>query len=317
MRNRYTAHLACVGGCLDYLGVPASDAWLWGGTGHAFVLNIHKTLCPSGPTAWVSRQLFELANGLGYDVRGVFAQEAVGAEAYAAKQREAWDFCRAALGRGVPCYGWEVRPFIPDYFVITGYDDIGYYYGGYWGDAGGGPAPWDKLGTHDVHMIEVYSVEPCPPATPAEVLRAALSAAVDLAERPNGRIFPDYATGPAGFDLWADGLESGLAAYECSVYNAQVWGECRALAAEFLGEARERVAPSAGLDGALAAAQAAFGEVAGYIADLLALHPERPRAEQDWKLTLTSAEGARLMRAASVAEGRGLAALKNVLAAMG
>ena len=191
MRNRYTAHLACVGGCLDYLGLPVSDAWLWGGTGHAFVLNIHKTLCPSGPTAWMSRQLFELANGLGYDIKGVFAQEWVNAEAYAAKQREAWDFARAALDRGLPCYGWEVRPYIPDYFVIPGYDEVGYYYGGYWGDAGGGPTPWETLGTHDVHMVEVYSVEPHPPAAPAQVLRAALTAAVDLAERPNGRIFPD------------------------------------------------------------------------------------------------------------------------------
>jgi hypothetical protein len=319
MRNRYTAHLACIGGCLDYLGLPASDAWLWGGTGHAFVLNIHKTLCPSGPTAWVSRQLFELANGLGYDIKGVFAQEWVNAEAYAAKQREAWDFARVALDRGLPCYGWEVRPYIPDYFVIPGYDEVGYYYGGYWGDAGGGPTPWETLGTHDVHMIEVYSVEPHPPVAPAQVVRAALTAAVDLAERRNGRILPEYATGPAGFALWAESLESGLAAYEGSVYNAQVWGECRALAVGFLREAREKLAPTVGspLDIGLAQAELAYSEVSLAIASLLALHPERPRAEQDWKLTLTSAEGARLMRSAADAEARALAGLKAVLAALG
>lgn len=31
-------HIACLKGCLDYLG----DSWLCGGTGHAFVINIHK-----------------------------------------------------------------------------------------------------------------------------------------------------------------------------------------------------------------------------------------------------------------------------------
>jgi hypothetical protein len=48
---RWVAHLGAVKGCLNYLGIEMSDAWLYGGTGHAFVLNVHEGLCPSGPTA--------------------------------------------------------------------------------------------------------------------------------------------------------------------------------------------------------------------------------------------------------------------------
>jgi hypothetical protein len=30
---RWVSHLGCVKGCLDYLGLDISDAWLFGGTG--------------------------------------------------------------------------------------------------------------------------------------------------------------------------------------------------------------------------------------------------------------------------------------------
>jgi hypothetical protein len=42
-RNRWTTHLSCIKGCLDYLSLDVSDAWLFGVTGHAFILNISET----------------------------------------------------------------------------------------------------------------------------------------------------------------------------------------------------------------------------------------------------------------------------------
>ncbi len=41
-RPRYTSHLGCIKGCLNYLNLDVSDAWLFGATGHAFVINICK-----------------------------------------------------------------------------------------------------------------------------------------------------------------------------------------------------------------------------------------------------------------------------------
>jgi len=37
---RNVTHLGCIKGCLDYLGMDVSEPWLYGGTGHAFVINI-------------------------------------------------------------------------------------------------------------------------------------------------------------------------------------------------------------------------------------------------------------------------------------
>lgn len=37
---RMISHLGCIKGCLDYLEMDVSDAWLYGATGHAFIINI-------------------------------------------------------------------------------------------------------------------------------------------------------------------------------------------------------------------------------------------------------------------------------------
>lgn len=67
----HITHLSCVKSCLDYLGAGISHAWLYGGTGHAFILNYGKNACPSGPTAWDTSMLYELAPHLGYRVEGI------------------------------------------------------------------------------------------------------------------------------------------------------------------------------------------------------------------------------------------------------
>jgi|GEM_PF-5856733 len=61
---RWASHMGCIQGCLNYLGVETSEAWLHGATGHACVLNISPGLCPSGPTeaqspgkTWAPRRL--------------------------------------------------------------------------------------------------------------------------------------------------------------------------------------------------------------------------------------------------------------------
>jgi len=43
-RPRWISHLGCIKGCLEYLGVDVSDAWLFGATGHAFVINLHDVV---------------------------------------------------------------------------------------------------------------------------------------------------------------------------------------------------------------------------------------------------------------------------------
>ena len=305
-RPAFITYLGCVKSCLDFLGIDISRPELYGGTGHAYVINIHEQTCPSGPTAWKCPMLYELAPNLGYEVRGVFAWKAAADPTFTAAQRQAWDFVRAEIAAGHPCFGWQLR--IPDYYLITGYDDVGYYYAGWLAEEGAGPLPWDQLGTWDVTMVNVNAVAPAQPAAPEQALHDAFAAALKHAFAPGDWINPHYASGPAAFDLWESALESGRAWRDGHTYNAQAWGECRAMAVEHLLGTSKHLPALAPL---LHATATHYALVRDRLADLVVLHPPRPDA--DWRQEFASAEAAALVRQAGEAERRGLAGLEAIV----
>ncbi len=290
---------------MRYLGADVSDGWLYGGTGHAFINNIHSTLCRSGPTAWRTAMLHHLGANLGYRTRGVFGWKHELDDGFRAKQRDAYEFVRDAIDAGLPCYGWQLE--IPDFYVICGYDDAGYYYSGY-GQPVTGPLAWDKLGDWGVALIEVYRLELSTPVADREVVKRAIDAVLEVAHTAARLASPGYTAGPEGFEVWARALESGTASHHGHIYNAQAWGECRRHGVEFLKEARGRIAGVC--DGAFDDAVAAYSQSRDALAQMVALHPPSP--ELDLAVGLESAEAAVLARAAGAAEGEGLAALRAI-----
>jgi len=308
-KRRWVTHLGCIKGCLDYLGVDISWPWLYGGTGHAFVINIHKVVCPSGPTAWHTEMLFRLAPNLGYKAAGVFAYKS--ASDFAAKQEEAWALVRESLDNNIPCYGWELA--FAEYYVIYGYDDVGYYYSGAGCDEGAGPKPWQEVGDSEIGVLEMYNVEPCEPVADAELVKQALAFALEHAESPEKWIYPNYRSGPPGFDLWAEALENGTANRFGQGYNGAVWAECRAEAVDFLKEAKVRLAGQADLlfDEAIEH----YSLVHAKLKALAELHPFVMRGSEEDE-ELTSPEGAALVREAATAERKGLAVLETLLTAI-
>jgi hypothetical protein len=234
---RWVSHLGCIKGCLDYLGLDVSDAWLFGATGHAFVLNVHEELCPSGPTAWNTEMLFKLGKNIGYQIDGVFGMKT--AADFAEKQKLAWEHAKSAMDQGLPCYGWELD--VPEYYVVYGYDDTGYYFFGPGCDDGKGPKPWQELGDTGIGVIEMYSVKPGQAADDAQTVKEALAFALEHAASPSRWIFPKYKAGLAGYDNWIRALESSAADGFGMAYNTAVWAECRGYAVLFLQEAKERL----------------------------------------------------------------------------
>ncbi|NPV08609.1 MAG: hypothetical protein HPY83_11705 [Anaerolineae bacterium] len=307
--TQFITHLGCIKACLDYLGVQVPLAWLYGGTGHAFINNIHRDLCPSGPTAWRTIMLSQLAPNLGYRTPCVFGWRDELGESFRDKQREAYDFTRTAIDSGIPCFGWQLE--VPDFYVICGYDEVGYYFSGY-GELGKGPLPWDCLGGWDVALIEVYRVELGPPAPDDRVVKEGIEAALRFAEGPEDWVFPGYTAGPAGFERWAEALQSGRASRDGHTYNAQCWGECRSLAVEFLAAAKECLPGRC--DRAFDDARAAYTRSRDALAAMVALHP--PRQAMDFSTPLQSDEAAGLAREVAAAERDGLACLARIATAL-
>src|SRR5437762_12800203 len=52
MRPFQTTLMGAAQGVLDYYGSPITAPFLFGASGHAFLINIHPELCPSGPYCW-------------------------------------------------------------------------------------------------------------------------------------------------------------------------------------------------------------------------------------------------------------------------
>jgi len=232
----WVSHLGCVKGCLEYLGIDVSDAWLFGATGHAFIINIYEVVCPSGPTAWNTEMLFKLGKNVGYTIDGVFSHKS--AADFAEKRRLAWQKTRQAIDEGLPCYGWELD--IAEYHVVYGYDEEGYYYRDF-DNSGKGPKPWRDLGGTEIGMVEMYIVKPAEASDDTTTVKEAFRFVLEHSKSPSKWIFPKYKAGFEGFDNWISALQTGNANGFGVAYNAVVWSECRGFAVRFLEEAKERL----------------------------------------------------------------------------
>jgi hypothetical protein len=313
--NLYDEHMGCIKGCLDFLGCDISLPWLYGGTAHAFMLNMNDTVFVDCAMAWKTETLFGLYPNLGFKREGLVYGPAMddpsSAEIFRRKQGEAWDFVRTSIDRGVPCYGWELS-YIPSYYIITGYDALGYYYAA-WNE--GGPCPWDQMGTFDVCMVVVHSIERCPPATDEVVVKTALAEVLRYIDQPDGWASTSrYRTGLPAYSMWAEALENGRAIRDGHAYINHFWLECREMATAFLREAKDRLPGRC--DAAFDEAAGQYAAVCQALRALLERFPERPDNQLDWSTPFQSSAGAELVRAAEQAERRGVAALRQILTAL-
>ena len=307
----WVSHLGCIKGCIEYLNMEVTDAWLFGATGHAFIINMHEVVCPSGPTAWCTEELFELGKNVGYVVDGICTFKSQ--EDFAEKQRLAWENTKQAIDEGIPCYGWELE--IPEFYVVYGYDDKGYYFSGPRCDAGKGPKPWKELGETGIGVLEMYRVKPGTPSDDVTAITDAFGFVLEHCKSPEKWIFPKYKAGLAGYDSWLGALEDGSAHPFGMAYNAQCWNECRQCAVAFLREAKER------LDGSLASqfdeAISRCETVAQNLKKVAELFPFKgPGVEPEPPDDATRTQGLESLRAARSAEEQGLEALKALASAL-
>ena len=304
----WVSHLGSIKGCLDYLGVDVSEAWLYGGTGHAFVINVSRDSCPSGPTAWVTERLFALGRNLGYTIDGVFANKRI--PDFQEKKKNAWEHVKESIDEGIPCYGWELD--MAEFQIIYGYDDVGYYFKGPGSEEGKGPRPWETLGETEIGIIEIYSVRPGTTAPPEQTVKEALEFALEHAKGPEKWIFPNYKSGLAGYDIWIDGIEDGVASRDGLGYNTSVWHACRRNAVDFLKEAKTRLD---GMASELGEAIEHYSTVESYLRKATELHPFV--WPPDFEVILEDVEKrnkiAGYLRKAREAERSGLEALTKIV----
>lgn len=309
---RWMSEMGCLLGCLNYLPVDASCAWVYGVSGVAFTMNIHGTLCPSGPTAWDKGRVYALVKNLGCRLEGVVASKSD--RDIDEKRRQAWELIKAAIDDNVPCYGWELD--VPEYYVIKGYSKEGYVFNGC--TKADEVKPWRSLADSGIGMLDVLIVRKSVPPDDKTAVREALSFAIEYSRTGGSFSSKEYEGGLGAYDLWMESLGANKADASGAAYNAQVWAECREAAPVFLEEAKARLGKELGpvFDEAIGH----YRVTAARMTELAKTFPFRGVSEEDMKRNFLDgarrARAAELLSEAKTAEEEGLVALERLVAAL-
>jgi transcriptional regulator with XRE-family HTH domain len=294
----------CVKSCLRYLGISISDAWVSGG--YAFILNISRNVTMAGPESWPDMGAIDR---LTEDYGGIHEriQSCRGDSEFREIQAMAWAKTRLAIDKGLPCFGWELdRPY---WYIINGYDDIGYHFSGPGAEGGTGPKPWHELGDSEWGVLEVHIVRPGHIADNLKTIRDVFTLAIEHAgRRPSGPL--DDLTGTEGYEHWIEAISSRTADSLGLAFNADFYARARRLAVEFLIEARQRTGNA--FPRLFAEAIEAYETVSASMDRLAALFPLP--GNDEWIANDQLREDAvRSLRAAMMAEERGRIAIVRLL----
>ena len=254
--------------------------------------------------------LFRLGENVGYKIDGVVSYKLD--DDFAAKRQMAWETVKQAIDQDLPCYGWEMD--IPEYYVVHGYDDVGYHYSGPMCESGTGAKPWESMADTGIGMLEMYVVRQGKCADDAVTVREALEFALEHATSPPKWIFGENKAGLAGFDSWIGALERGILNTNGASYNAACWCECRGFGAQFLREARGRLNGTAGP--LLDEAAGHYGDVHARLQQVCELFPFTPPKEDEVVDRSRCQEAVAYLRAARKSEEAGLETLERIVAAL-
>ena len=262
MANYNTTLMGVLDGALTYYDIGLSAPSVLGLSGHAFLINIHKQLCPSGPYCWNRGASVPLIRNMGLEMTdlGFYSQENSAADRAAVEEK-----LRAALDEGAACSVINLENQ-----MITGYDEEGLFTAQPWAPNVNFPpaklsfGSWREFG--DNFHANFYTIEKSEPAPHREAVRAALAYAIELHREPTKHSLPDYGVGPDAYDKWIAAAEERGSGHG-NWWNGMVWSECRNMASGFFAELGDKYPAVAGSATELKEAYAAIGELLSRASD--------------------------------------------------
>ena len=226
-----TSLMGVVKGALDHYGIDCAPGKAFVESGHAFVMNIHPELCPSGPYVWDYRRFFELLRNLGLAIRQIgMAMSNADSDEKAALEAKV----RAALDGGAVCSLLHL-----DNQLVLGYDDAGFAMAQPWGDAVATTPAQLSYGSWREYQfgppLMFFQFSRCEPPAGAEA-RATLDAldfGLELWREPESYTEPPYGLGANAYANWIAALDSGNGDEHGNWWNGVVWAECRKRAGDY------------------------------------------------------------------------------------
>lgn len=227
-----TSMMGVIRGVLDYYGIKISDAMAYAGSGHAFLINVHEVICPSGPYVWNYDGFIRLLRNLGLEMIDLGF---VHAGSTAAERGQLEQTVRQHLDQGSPCSFCNMENQI-----ITGYEKDRFILSQPWSGMDDLTPPTLTFGTwaefdKEIHA-NFFAFKKIPAAAENRVIRDSLEYAVDLFANPGKYAMPKYGIGALAYDNWAKAVEQGLGSSHGNWWNGKVWSECRGRAADYFAE---------------------------------------------------------------------------------
>lgn len=178
--------------------------WVAGATGTAFHIWAHKDLCPSATSVFDWSILAPGLEAAGWHCQywsRLWHEEAVAEE----RRRAAHDAIVRALREGKVPVSWDIG--IPEWGVITGFDDERKEYAALSVMAKPAPLAYEKLGKREIGILSVTIIGGRNGRDRRESLAMSLAAAIRHAEQGEWTQRPDYQDGLPAYPLWAAALE--------------------------------------------------------------------------------------------------------------
>lgn len=225
-----TSLVGVVKGALDYYGVDTTPAETFVLSGHAFAINIHEELCPSGPYCWDQDRFRDLLPNLG--IRMVELGMVMPTAGTADRERLA-ERVRSELDDGNVCSVLNL-----DHQLVVGYDDTGFDLALPWGEGAVGSTPSRlTFGTWQEFVsgppVAFFRFDPTPRRSASTATRSVLDFAVDIWRCPEQFAESPYGTGDLAYRNWLLGIDAGHGGSHGNWWNAVVWGECRERAGDY------------------------------------------------------------------------------------
>ena len=301
-------------GCLNALGIDCDTVDVAGHSGYAFIMNAHKELHPSGPTAFDWGRLLPGVRGLGRSTL-VFSGAHCACELEEAKEdhkkrvreelRTVYDLVSREIEAGRPCVIWGT--YAPEFGIAVGVEDDKYLVAGEKSDAAEPqpPIPFDGLVSPGGTYVLAFP-------SPVRVVRVdadrnAVSHALDMLNyRSSNR---DFGTGQA-YDTWIAALEAEKAEVFGNSFNTQCWAEAKRFARDFVQRLAKRNRPVAAPLNDAAAAYARVAEAMEKVARLFPIDDP----EEHVKDRAIRTEAMNALRVAKGAEARAAEALAQAAA---
>jgi hypothetical protein len=227
-----TSLMGVLKGVLDFYDNKVSAAIAFGGSGHAFFINIHEVICPSSPYRWKYDGFFRLAQNLGVEITdlGFFHSKSTAKERSQVEQN-----IKSSLDNGLPCSVLNM-----DNQTINGYDDIRFLLVQPWcTECDATPLTltfktWDEFGK-EIHA-NFFSFKKIMKKDESLIIKESIKYALELFKNPDKYCFDKYEIGLAAYDNWIRGVEKGHGSSHGNWWNGTVWSECRHFAAEYFAE---------------------------------------------------------------------------------